>query len=781
MMGNRAATASKTQAPAKAAAKPARAKQPQARVSTHANAALSNVDAVLQGGGQPLDPKLRSVMQQRLGHDFSRVCVHTDARAAATAQALNAQAYSVGQHVVFDAGQYQPATDAGLRLLTHELAHVAQQHAAPYRAELGLTFSPASSASEREAHEAAERVAAGQSARVQTHADAGTVQRLQRAEHGTYVSKLGSNPYLEAGEQFYRTWGHPNVQRVANTKDILDDLDKSKGPIESFRIVSHGSSSGIELGLLPQIANDYFWASPTASKPTTQYTTEASFRKEFTDHPILAESKFKQIYNALWKDKATLPLLTSLGATQDVPDAATNLGIVMRALCDARFLADVELDTGGKPKIDNVGVLSTFINLRRNTYTNALVQSLAKDEQAKARKAIAELAKQLPTVMASANISFATLTADEARDLANDFTETTGKTTGLKKSLSKSIEEGAGGPFLKKLKSVRGKITSKTHIEIRGCNVGSQATTMDGLRGFFGNPDALPSLSAPDLYQFFFQLNVKSYHKDQQAELEAAYDDPHLGIKTGFADSKRMKAGEMIRLHVGGKLSELATKYGFDADKVRKLNPEVEKPDELHSGDLLWLVQREVVPAGMYKTLEDFCINYVGKKYSWPAVWAANPWLIRPNKINPTDNITVPKDVLTQPFASVPTDKAAFVSAVRGGEAVAGLADQIDVKERTRRGGVTTRTVVFDHPRPLLHIDDTKRNQALGKWLAAQKFDPKGRTAAELSKRFGKTGAQFESGRAGTYVQFLTRGYPNAEDPIFPEDPRYDKHIIRRP
>jgi hypothetical protein len=327
---------------------------------------------------------------------------------------------------------------------------------------------------------------------------------------------------------------------------------------------------------------------------------------------------------------------------------------------------------------------------------------------------------------------------------------------------------------------VRGKINSKTHIEIRGCNVGKEPATMDGLRGFFGNPGALPSLSAPDLYQFFFQLNVTTYHKSEEADLEAAYDDPALGVKAAFEDLTRMKAGEMIRLHVGGKLADLAKKYGFDAAKVRKLNPEVEKPDELKEGDLLWLVQREVVPAGIYKTLGQFCEDYLGKPHAWPQVWAANPWLGDPKKIKPDDKISVPRDVLSKPFASVRTGKAEFTAAVRGGQAVSGLASALDVKVRTRRGVVTERRT-FDPARPVLHVDEAKRNQALGKWLAAQKFDPKGRTAEVLSKRFGKSGEQFEAGRKGTYVQFLTRDYPNAVDPIFPEDPRYDKHIIHRP
>lgn len=84
------------------------------------------VNEVLRSPGQPLDVATRSFMEPRIGHDFSRVRVHADARAAESARAVNAFAYTVGQNVVFDHGQYRPGTPDGKRLLAHELAHVAQ-------------------------------------------------------------------------------------------------------------------------------------------------------------------------------------------------------------------------------------------------------------------------------------------------------------------------------------------------------------------------------------------------------------------------------------------------------------------------------------------------------------------------------------------------------------------------------------------------------------------------------------------------------------------------------
>lgn len=77
--------------------------------------------------GQPLDPATRNFMESRLGHDLGDVRIHIHGQAAASAQAIGARAYTVGRDVVFRPGQYAPNTQAGRRLLAHELTHVVQQ------------------------------------------------------------------------------------------------------------------------------------------------------------------------------------------------------------------------------------------------------------------------------------------------------------------------------------------------------------------------------------------------------------------------------------------------------------------------------------------------------------------------------------------------------------------------------------------------------------------------------------------------------------------------------
>ena len=87
-------------------------------------------NAVAQGGA-PLTPEQRAYFEPRFGRDLSGVRVHTDTAAADAARAIHARAYTLGSDIAFDAGEYDGASASGKRLLAHELAHVAQQSAAP--------------------------------------------------------------------------------------------------------------------------------------------------------------------------------------------------------------------------------------------------------------------------------------------------------------------------------------------------------------------------------------------------------------------------------------------------------------------------------------------------------------------------------------------------------------------------------------------------------------------------------------------------------------------------
>jgi len=85
------------------------------------------VHEVSTSPGQPLDAATRAFMEPRFGQDFSHVRVHADERADRATRAVGAAAYTLGDHIAFASGRYQPSSTSGSRLLAHELAHVVQQ------------------------------------------------------------------------------------------------------------------------------------------------------------------------------------------------------------------------------------------------------------------------------------------------------------------------------------------------------------------------------------------------------------------------------------------------------------------------------------------------------------------------------------------------------------------------------------------------------------------------------------------------------------------------------
>jgi hypothetical protein len=97
--------------------------------AVQAGAAPASVDQALASSGRPLEPGLRQDMEERFGHDFSRVRVHTGAAAEQSARDVNAYAYTVGYDMVFGSGRLEPWSHEGRRLIAHELTHVVQQSA----------------------------------------------------------------------------------------------------------------------------------------------------------------------------------------------------------------------------------------------------------------------------------------------------------------------------------------------------------------------------------------------------------------------------------------------------------------------------------------------------------------------------------------------------------------------------------------------------------------------------------------------------------------------------
>lgn len=142
----------------------------------------SDLRGRLRSGGRPLDKGLRSEMESRFQHDFSKVRVHTGSEAGASARALQANAWTLGNDLVFADGAYDPGSAKGQKLIAHELAHVVQQSGASgAEPQAELKVSAPGDAAEREAEAAADNVMKGGATGVRAMGDGATIHRLSDA------------------------------------------------------------------------------------------------------------------------------------------------------------------------------------------------------------------------------------------------------------------------------------------------------------------------------------------------------------------------------------------------------------------------------------------------------------------------------------------------------------------------------------------------------------------------------------------------------------------------
>ncbi len=124
----------------------------------------TSVQSVTNSSGNPLDATVRAKMELGLGVDLGEVRVHSDDAAARSARALSARAYTVGNHIAFDAGQYAPENSEGQKVLAHELIHVVQQRSGPVSGAPmpgGISVSSPEDEFERAAETSGERLMSG--------------------------------------------------------------------------------------------------------------------------------------------------------------------------------------------------------------------------------------------------------------------------------------------------------------------------------------------------------------------------------------------------------------------------------------------------------------------------------------------------------------------------------------------------------------------------------------------------------------------------------------------
>ncbi len=154
----------------------------------------------LDSGGQALDSQTRNFFEPRLGYDLSGVRVHTGSNAEHSAAEVSANAYTLGQNIVFGAARFEPDTHQGRLLLGHELTHVVQQSKAQINAH---AFEPENSPAEREASTVANDIVYGGSQNTVTAIPKGIPRDVGFAARGPIPDAygLGYNEILTRGGQ----------------------------------------------------------------------------------------------------------------------------------------------------------------------------------------------------------------------------------------------------------------------------------------------------------------------------------------------------------------------------------------------------------------------------------------------------------------------------------------------------------------------------------------------------------------------------------------------------
>jgi hypothetical protein len=188
----------------------------------------NEISNVLSSSGSPLDSTTRQFIETRFGHDFSHVRLHTNTKAAESAQSLNARAYTMGNHIVFGSGEFRPDDPKGQKLIAHELTHVLQQNGNSITTN-ALAIADPASAAEQEASAWAQRFGSGDDSmpsQVTAYPSAGVIHR-QPAAGASAGGQAGFGKEPSARSLLVTIVGHASPRwKGASTKEEADRLNE---------------------------------------------------------------------------------------------------------------------------------------------------------------------------------------------------------------------------------------------------------------------------------------------------------------------------------------------------------------------------------------------------------------------------------------------------------------------------------------------------------------------------------------------------------------------------
>jgi hypothetical protein len=178
--------------------------------------------AARSGGGASVDKGMRSRAEAVTGADLGSVRIHIGEASQQAAESVSALAYTVGHDIHFGAGQYQPGTTEGDKLIAHELAHAAQQGPSGSASQAKLEVSQEGDPAEVEADAVAARIVDGGEA-MPAHAHGPSLLRQAKVAEPETDADKG----FHAGADFsthQQLAANAFTELVGNRIDAIDDL-----------------------------------------------------------------------------------------------------------------------------------------------------------------------------------------------------------------------------------------------------------------------------------------------------------------------------------------------------------------------------------------------------------------------------------------------------------------------------------------------------------------------------------------------------------------------------
>ena len=185
--------------------------------------ATANAIQHQRGQGLSLDFGVMREMSTAMGHDFSRVQVHTSPQADQLNHELDSAAFTTGNDIFFRQGQYQPGSSSGKELLAHELTHIVQQSGSQVEPGAPLALGEPDDVYEKQANEVA---------RVSTkHEPALNGEQELPDEEKVQTKRLSDQVQLQELKEDEEEIRRKRLESAVQPEIIPDDEDMNAGQI----------------------------------------------------------------------------------------------------------------------------------------------------------------------------------------------------------------------------------------------------------------------------------------------------------------------------------------------------------------------------------------------------------------------------------------------------------------------------------------------------------------------------------------------------------------------